>query len=239
MENNRCLICNQELVIQFDLAQFLIPVLNKQRRTQSVNDGGVLCADCRQTFVLIGPEYCPQCGRHQQNYDICLDCIRWNKSGVPLVNHALFRYTDSMHDLMRRYKRYGDYVLVDALKSLIADQLKEVVASGRFDYFIPLPTDPLHVQSRGFDTITSIFDTLVPLTLVLTKESTEKPQSQKNRQERMQTKQTFVYCGSTPLSGRGLLLDDLYTTGRTFYHARDAIQRQDSNLQLESFSIIR
>ena len=42
MENNRCLICNQELVIQFDLAQFLIPVLNKQRRTQSVNDGGVL-----------------------------------------------------------------------------------------------------------------------------------------------------------------------------------------------------
>ncbi|EEJ75861.1 hypothetical protein HMPREF0492_1017 [Lactobacillus acidophilus ATCC 4796] len=34
-------------------------------------------------------------------------------------------------------------------------------------------------------------------------------------------------------------MDDIYTTGRTLYHARDCLRQDFPELQIESFSICR
>ncbi|GEA75445.1 hypothetical protein LDE03_12530 [Lactobacillus delbrueckii subsp. delbrueckii] len=57
----------------------------------------------------------------------------------------------------------------------------------------------------------------------------------------MQAKQNFFlnpeFRGT--ITGKIILLDDIYTTGRTLYHARDAIETAFPKCQVESFSISR
>lgn len=236
MKNEVCLLCNQPLNVAFSLEDFLTVKKDANKTTKTTSS---ICADCKTTFQNIDQNHCSQCGRQQLDDTLCEDCVRWEHQTAPLINHAAFSYTDSMHDLMRRYKRYGDYVLSGVLTELAEEKLSALIAATHYDFFVPLPTDPRHIKARGFDTITSIFEPLLPLTHVLNKLPTERAQSQKDRKERMETKQSFYYDSKQRLTGRILLLDDLYTTGRTFYHARDAVLLQNPNCQIESFSIIR
>ena len=50
-------------------------------------------------------------------------------------------------------------------------------------------------------------------------------QSHKDRAMRMKTKQPFEYVGPNNLSDKKILLvDDIYTTGRTLYHAKALLE---------------
>ena len=40
-------------------------------------------------------------------------------------------------------------------------------------------------------------------------------------------------------TGKVLIFDDIYTTGRTLYHARDCLKEAFPGMQIESFSICR
>ena len=133
---------------------------------------------------------------------------------------------------MVRYKRYGDYILCHVLVELI-DNLPVA------DYYVPVPSSPSHLERRGFDTIRSIYQNLVPLTNLLIKNDNEKAQGEKNRNERLLTKQTFLAIKKENINGKILLLDDIYTTGRTLYHARDALLEVYSNCEINSFTISR
>ena len=133
---------------------------------------------------------------------------------------------------MVRYKRYGDYILCYVLAELI-DQLPSA------NYYVPVPSSPSHLKKRGFDTICAIYQNLVPLTKLLVKADTEKAQGEKNREERLLTKQTFLALDNKNVSGKILLLDDIYTTGRTLYHARDALLEAYPNCKINSFTISR
>ena len=133
---------------------------------------------------------------------------------------------------MVRYKRYGDYILCHVLVELI-DQLPAA------DYYVPVPSSPSHLEKRGFDTVCAIYQKLVPLTKLLVKADTEKAQGEKNREERLLTKQTFSAIDNKNVSGKILLLDDIYTTGRTLYHARDALLEVYPNCKINSFTISR
>lgn len=222
----KCLICNQEIVSEINLLNLFSFKKISQR---------MLCIDCQKSFRKIDQNHCPQCYRQQDSTEICFDCTRWRQNEqIVLKNYAIYQYNDSMHDLIKSYKRYGDYCLCKVFQQL----LFENGVPQNFDYFIPIATDPSHVQNRGFDTIKEIFEPIFPLTNCLEKQSGVVAQSQKNRRERMETPQTFN-CKSNQLSGKILLLDDLYTTGRTLYHARNAILAKNPNCQISSFTIIR
>lgn len=228
-----CLVCNQPIRSQLDLLALLSPKKTDQEH--------VLCANCRAEFHLLGQPRCPKCDREQEDERLCVDCERWERMyhGNFLVNHSLFSYNEGMHELVKNYKKYGDYELRKVFIELIRSDFCQL----QYDFYVPLPTDPKHIASRKFDTISSIFEEICPLTYVLEKQTNEMPQSQKDRKQRMTTKQTFYlrenFTESPQLSGRVLLLDDLYTTGRTAYHARDILQKKFSTCQFESFCIIR
>ena len=152
-------------------------------------------------------------------------------------NQAVYCYNQAFHDLMVRYKRYGDYLLCKVLQELAAPAVQKLAA----DYYVPVPTSPEHRKKRGYDTVWEIFTPLLPLTPLLAKKAGAGAQGEKDKKARMQAKQNFFlnpeFRGT--ITGKIILLDDIYTTGRTLYHARDAIEKAFPKCQVESFSISR
>lgn len=235
-----CLLCGQEQEERLDFAQLLLPFLLKKPNNPAdprLPKPGRLCVRCREKFEPIGPVFCPQCGRKQAERVLCLDCKKWQRAyaGQVLVNHALYRYNDAFHDLMVAYKRYGDYALREVLQVLAGP----VLAKMDYDYYVPIPTSPEHQAKRKYDTIQAIFADLVPLTPALVKLPGSQAQGEKGKRARMEAPQKFARnpAFEGQLSGQVLLLDDIYTTGRTLYHARDKLLEAFPQIRVESFSI--
>ncbi|MDA3800727.1 ComF family protein [Lactobacillus delbrueckii] len=225
-----CLFCDQPFTGDLDMRRLLLPGKSKT---------SCLCPSCRQLFAQIGTAFCPQCGRQQDSGEICQDCQKWRRiyQGNFLHNQAVYCYNQAFHDLMVRYKRYGDYLLCQVLQELAAPSVQKLAA----DYYVPVPTSPEHRKKRGYDTVWEIFTPLLPLTPLLAKKAGAGAQGEKDKKARMQAKQNFFlnpeFRGT--ITGKIILLDDIYTTGRTLYHARDAIEKAFPKCQVESFSISR
>lgn len=222
-----CLLCNSEFKAKINYQKLFS--LQKERDT-------VLCLNCKQTFQQLPKDRCQLCCQAMAAGDkkFCLDCRYWQQvyAQNTMQNDALYRYNDAFRDLMVRYKRYGDYILCQVLAELVASLPSA-------DFYVPLPTSPEHQQKRKFDTISAIFEQLVPLTYALEKNDQGGAQGEKNRQQRLATQQTFQVKSKITLKGEVLLLDDIYTTGRTMYHARDALQTAFPDLKIKSFAIAR
>lgn len=202
-------------------------------------EGGI-CLNCLSKFVQVSAQHCPICYGKAENNELCLDCRNWRQlyGNDLLSNQSVYLYNAAFHDLMVNYKRYGDYYLSYVLQILCSNQLNKIKA----DLYIPIPTSSEHIAKRQFDTISAIYDNLVPLTHMLSKISGFGAQGEKNRLERLASKQTFFVKENFKVdrkSYRVLLLDDIYTTGRTLYHARDALKKVLPNAKISSFTLCR
>lgn len=222
---SKCLLCNSNFRREINYEKLFLFIKPTKKYT---------CNDCLQKFAKKKGILCLGCSKETNAKGMCSDCIRWRKiyENKMLNNRSIYQYNDAFHDLMVRYKRYGDYVLCNVLAELV-DTLPEA------DYYVPVPSAPSHLQKRGFDTIYSIYQNLVPLTKLLVKEDTEKAQGEKNKEERLLTTQTFYAIKKKNISGKIMLLDDIYTTGRTLYHAQDALLKAYPNCKINSFTISR
>ncbi|WEV40433.1 double zinc ribbon domain-containing protein [Lactobacillus sp. ESL0681] len=227
----QCLLCGQDFIPAISLLQvFSWRQQNKQ----------CICPNCLNKFRLLTEPTCPICSVELSSTKICTDCLTWQKSyGNQLLrNYALYRYNQAFHDLMVNYKRYGDFVLRLALAQLCALPLAKIKA----DFYVPLPTSPEHLQKRQFDTVMGIYQDVVPLTPLLVTTGGFGAQGEKNRQERLARPQSFSVVDQAKADlnhHKVLLLDDIYTTGRTLYHARDAILAVFPQAKIESFTICR
>lgn len=197
-----------------------------------------LCLACQQRFPKIVGPTCPQCQRPGSK-QLCSDCRYWQQvyQGQVLINHAVYRYDSSFHDLMVQYKRRGDYVLHQVLAELAAKDLRQLQA----DYYVAVPSSPEHYQRRKFDAVAAVYQNLVTLTPALIKRAGSQAQGEKDRNGRLKTPQSFQRNPACrqELTGNVLLLDDIYTTGRTLYHARDALIAAWPEIKITSFTICR
>jgi len=176
-------------------------------------------------------QVCPGCGR-ANSPTLCADCTRWQAQGETLLHHhALFTYNAAMKNFIQQYKGLGDYQLHDAFDDQWPHFARKVA-------LIPIPSEANHYARRGFDPVLGLFGQL-PLMQVLRKQATDKPQAQKTRHERLQTPQSFEVVATLAPERPVILLDDLYTTGRTLYHAAAALRQAGHRGKIQSFSLIR
>lgn len=226
-----CLLCEQEFTPPVQFAQlFSFKPARKNK----------ICLQCLKQFEKLADNRCSGCDKELSQGFMCSDCRNWQAiyGKNILHNHALYRYNSAFHDLMVAYKRRGDYVLREVLQDLCYDYLCKT----NYDFYVPVPTSPEHQSRRQFDTIFAIYADILPLTPLLIKQSGSHAQGEKNKEERLKTPQSFLIDKNIKIkenivSGKVLILDDIYTTGRTLYHARDCLQQGFPEMKIESFSI--
>lgn len=181
----------------------------------------VACEQCLQRFTTITSQHCPACGRQQADEKTCHDCLRWQ--GRPLINHALYVYDEAMKAYMQQYKFQGDY----ALRLLMQAPVAAALAREKYDVLVPIPIDQTTWCQRGFNQVTGWLQQIpFQQALLVTAAHKSRPQSAKDRLARLQTPQPFCLAPNAEQvlkNQRILLLDDVYTTGRTLRHAADQI----------------
>lgn len=200
-----------------------------------------ICADCYKSFVLIqDKKCCCGCGRSQMQETLCYDCIRWKKNGqMPLLkNRALFVYNKAMQNFMEEYKFKGDYYWRFIFQDFFEKSISRYYNSAWF--YVPIPVDKPTLTDRGFNQVTGLLRKLPYEEILKMKELSERTkQSHKNRRERLATKQPFEYTGNKNIVGKKiLLLDDIYTTGRTLYYAKEILIKEGAR-EVRSFTLAR
>lgn len=204
---SKCLICGCLITDQSTLMQLLMISLDKKE----------ICDKCRQQFIKIGLDNrCRGCGRQRGRY--CDDCQQWRSlTGFLLANESLYQYNRAMKQYMHDYKFQGDY----RLRRVFVEEMSSLVTRRKPDLIMPIPVHERTWQTRGFNQVTGLLEMEVQTGLLVTQEVKKSaPQSSKTREQRLQTKQPFKLLQPSVVSGKRIVLvDDVYTTGRTLYHA--------------------
>lgn len=199
------------------------------------------CGNCDRSLQRLNQgAQCPACARLQESEEICRDCQRW-ESHYPkniLTHQSLFQYNTFFKEILSAYKYHCDF----RLRYFFALDVKKVLTPFLKKYIlVPIPISKQSFQKRGFNQTTGLLEAAgCSYTDVLLNENTTN-QSLKTRKERMETKQYFKLTkeGSKNIIHKKIILiDDVYTTGRTLYHARDVLLEAGA-IEVETFTLAR
>ncbi|MCD7135398.1 ComF family protein [Limosilactobacillus rudii] len=188
----------------------------------------VACKDCVGQFAHWQAEnHCQGCGRGgcTKGQELCDECRRWNQLyGWYLHHRGLYHYNLKMKEYMHRYKFAGDYRLRKVFQTEFSTHIQRVAA----DYVIPIPVTTVTWQTRGFNQVVGLLREVPYLPALKVKAREKVNQSSKTRQERLLTPQPFTLEMPERFKQKKILLvDDIYTTGRTLYHAADLFHQAD------------
>ncbi|URM33441.1 ComF family protein [Cytobacillus firmus] len=190
-----------------------------------------LCQVCTDKLPFIKGEACNKCSRpfstldpQFRQDDTCTDCVRWNHdpewSGILDKNHSIFTYDDFLKETLARYKFRGDYVLARAFTPFIKEKLKNL----NFDCLVPIPLSPERLYERGFNQSAALIREAGFTPKDLLQRIHSEKQSKKSRLERIHHHQVFEPLNINIENKVILLMDDIYTTGSTLYHAAKVLK---------------
>jgi competence protein ComFC len=175
-----------------------------------------LCPTCDVDFTRIGKNFCPRCHRANDG-EVCEDCGKWESIHNYHVNNlALFCYDDAMHEFFSLYKFLGDY----RLRQTFILEMPTALRSFLKDYvLVPIPLSSERLQSRGFNQVTGMLEAChLPYVELLEKVEVEK-MSAKARHDRIFSENPFRIREGIVLPEKAIIVDDIYTTGTTIFHA--------------------
>lgn len=204
---SKCLICQRTIHHRTTIVELLL----------IMNHEPVVCTTCQSQFVSIGRMgRCSGCGRQRES--LCSDCQRWQQiAGFLLHNESLYCYNEAMKQYMHDYKFMGDY----RLRQVFSAELSKLVTKRQPDLVLPIPIDDHTRQTRGFNQVEGLLRIETDRQILVTRQVVKTaPQSAKDRHQRLLTKQPFKVINPQLLRGKRIVLvDDIYTTGQTLYHA--------------------
>lgn len=222
----RCSLCHQELSINLSVIELFFPPIK-------------CCRTCRQKFTRIKrTQACLGCGRAQAQTTLCSDCQNWQTLYPQLLaNRALYLYDAALKDWMQQYKFYGDY----QLRFTFAAELKQALADYHGYLVCPIPLADERFATRGFNQVTEMLRAArVSYSELLERKTIAQPQSKKNRHERLLLPQPFSLAVPPEKikNKKVLLVDDVYTTGRTLFHAAEIFWENDAEV-VQSLTLAR
>lgn len=209
-----CLLCGRPMRQEQTVMALIYPPVPNQQQ--------VVCDRCREQFV--------PATQSKESF------TEW-QSQIPLFKHfALYAYQPLMKEWLNRYKIQGDYALRQVLAEEVAYQLRPLVKDGWT--LLPIPIDSFKWQKRGFNQVIGVLEAAhLPYVELLVKKPTDKPQGLKNREERLQMPQCFTLNPNIAVNDRYVIVDDIYTTGRTITRAYQLLIAAGVT-QLQSFSFL-
>ena len=204
------------------------------------------CSSCYEEILLFderNKSVCKYCRKEiTSNSKICLDCQIWQKelADFKLNHYYLYQHNEQMKDYFKRYKFLGDIEMGKVFTKDVHEKLNDFTQE---DYLIvPIPLSKKRLKERGFNQVEVFLDSCqIKTTSILEKKKETKAQSQKSREERLLSKQPFYLKkgGKSTIHNRKVLvIDDVYTTGRTILHAYECLL-QAKPLEIASFSLTR
>lgn len=182
------------------------------------------CYHCEKLFTKINQSAaCPGCGR-ANSPEVCSDCRLWQRElGFVLENKSLFHYDEGFRKWIETYKFTGDY----RLRGAFATELAQALQNYQGYLICPLPLSPERFEQRGFNQVSGCLDFSQVSFELLLKRKELAPQSEKSREERLRMEQPFelLVPNGKIRKQRVLLVDDVYTTGRTLFHAAEVLYK--------------
>lgn len=199
-----------------------------------------LCSQCAAKFQLLGKkEICYGCQRQTKN-TYCKDCLKWQRiyPGYDFHHEAIYSYNQAMQEWFEEYKFKGNY----RLRYSFASALQRYFEKKRNFLVIPMPISIERMKTRGFNQVEGILAAAdISYQPYLVRFADGVSQVQKTRKERLTLQQPFKLTkeGSGEIKNKKVLLvDDIYTTGRTIFHAAQVILEKHP-AKLYTFSLAR
>lgn len=137
-------------------------------------------------------------------------------------HEALYRYNDGFQEWIEQYKYRGDY----QLRYTFYNDLKRYFKDKRNLLVIPIPLSDEKQRKRGFNQVEAILDaTNIKYQRILLKKNDTAPQAKKSRYERLKMLQPFsLHIDGKIIEHQEIILvDDIYTTGRTLFYAAECL----------------
>jgi len=223
-----CIYCDRKFTETFSLHQLFF------------NRKETACIQCLAKFEKIVGTVCEKCGSVTVQKKICGQCKISDKSNLQqslTSNRSIFDYNSEMKNWINRYKFYGDVTLATMFITDLRDYYEKYFK--RFKIIVPIPLSEERLQERGFNQVEVLAELAgFTLTKCLKRIHTER-QSKLNRTERMNREQIFSFCGGEKFQNVPILiLDDVYTTGKTVGDAA-IVLLQNGASEVFSLTLIR
>lgn len=199
-----------------------------------------LCLPCTDSFLPLGASLCSVCSTESKS-EICFDCLEWsnkyNNKDVLTKNYAVFKYNEFTQEYLARWKYQGDFILIEGIKELITSYIKEELNFIDETYtIVPIPLSEERLKERAFNQATLLAKLLGKVEESLLSRVNNEKQSKKTKQERINSLNSFKI--NKKITGKILLVDDIYTTGATLRHAATLLKESGVS-EVSSFTFIR
>lgn len=216
MTINRCSYCQKKIIRNLRISEIVF-ITKKSPQ---------ICAECFSLFRLLDQENgCRTCRQViDMTNDYCEDCLMWRERypNYDFCHHAYFCYDAAFKEWLKRYKFIGDIRLAGTFA-----QYWQKLPSVFNDYLIcPIPLTKERLHERGFNQVMEMLNVAkVPYQCLLMRTKHQAPQAQKTKQERLAGSQPFKLAvePANIEKKKVLLVDDVYTTGQTLFHAADCL----------------